>query len=312
MHVLILGYSQIGEELFRLLAQNCHFINREKTKITIVSLDGDIVEERILSKYKSIREIINLHIINHNPHHMTHSFIVQNEITDIDVIYICSGEDRFQASYSSRVSELFGNKISIIRPFYNSTVLSEAERINDTYSFNILNKISYIEYIVDELLDRKAVAVHNRWLKQAISDYIRKVEDCISGNRDIPELKPTLVPWPLVDEEIHDDNRSVVDYINIKLRSVGQLNNPDCYSNPENANINYDFLNDNLIVDQLAEMEHRRWMATKYLYGWEYGKPRDVSSKRHESMLNFDKLDPETQDYDRQQIKNMREIIELK
>jgi len=26
----------------------------------------------------------------------------------------------------------------------------------------------------------------------------------------------------------------------------------------------------------MAEMEHRRWMATKYLYGWDYGKTRDT------------------------------------
>lgn len=311
MQILILGHSPSGEELIKLLAQNCHYINRKMTKITFVCIDADIVEEKIISKHKHIREIIDLHSIRMNPLHLTHSLMVENGLTDIDVIYICSSEDRFQASYSSRMWELFGGRVPVIRPFYKSTVLSNHRIHNNVCSFNILNEISKTEYLIDELPDRKAVLVHNHWLRKAIKDYIIKTEDCIVNDKEIPLPKPTLLPWYLVDEEIRDDNRSVVDHINIKLRAVGRLGNPEHYSNPKDSDIDYSFLEDPIKVEQLAEMEHRRWMATKILCGWEYGEKRDVKAKKHESLIDFENLDDDTKNYDRGQIIDMKEIIEL-
>ncbi len=318
MHLLMMGYSQIGEELLKLFAQNCHFINRKKTKITLVCLDGDAVKERILSKYRNIGEIIDLQIIDHNPHHMTISFMESNNISDVDVIYICSGEDRFQASYSSRARELIDNNVPVIRPFYQSTVLNRTKTINNVYSFNILRIIAKLEYIVDETIDQKAIAVHNRWLKQEKDQYVKDVEEClnevqkgIAERKEVPEPKPTLIPWYMLDEEIREDNRSAVDHINIKLRSLGQLTDPDYFDYPGKSNVDYNFINDSKIVEQLAEMEHRRWMANKYLYGWEYGKQRDVKARKHESLIDFEKLDKLTRDIDLEQVKHIREIIEI-
>jgi hypothetical protein len=154
--------------------------------------------------------------------------------------------------------------------------------------------------------------VHNRWLKLAISGYIDSLEYCIDKDNDIPGPKPTMFPWHLLDEEIRDDNRSVVEHINVKLRSVGQLADPAAYANPDMSNIDYSFLNNNVIVEQLAEMEHRRWMATKYIYGWDYGKKRDKFLREHESLVDFNLLDADTKNYDLDQIRQIRDIVELK
>jgi hypothetical protein len=311
MNILMLGYSQIGEELLRLFAQNCHYLTRVKTRVTIVSLDGDLVEERIMSKYPNIRNTINLLIIKQNPHHMTCNVLDRNDASDVDVIYICSGEDRFQASYSSKARELFGCEIPIVRPFYQSTVLSEEEMTNNTWSLNILNKISNPDYIIDMKPDRKAIAIHNHWLGREIRSYLKEVGRCLENNEEIPVPKPTLEPWILLPGEVQDDNRSVVDHINIKLRSFGQLNEPRHYTDHKGANIDYSFLDDPQKVNQLAEMEHRRWMANKFLCGWEYGKKRDVKTKRHESLTNFEDLDSWIQEIDRLQIMDLKEIVDL-
>jgi hypothetical protein len=52
-------------------------------------------------------------------------------------------------------------------------------------------------------------------------------------------------------------------------------------------------------------------MANKYLYDWNYGKVRNTFMKEHESILPFEQLDEDTKNYDRQQIMDIREIIEL-
>ena len=318
LEILILGFSHIGEELLRLFVQNCHYLTREKTKITLACLDGEVIEERTLSKYPTLRQIIDFRCIKQNPHHLTRHLLEHNEISAVDVIYICSGEDRFQASYSSRAKELFGNHIPIVRPFYQTFVLSEKEADRNIWSFNVLAKISELEYIIDKKPDKKAMAIHNHWLRTEIDKYLEEVDKFLESydkflkeTPGIPVPKPTLEPWNLLPGEIRDDNRSVVDHINIKLRSFGQLTDPRHYGDPNESDINYSFLNDPVKLTQLAEMEHRRWMANKNLCGWEYGEKRDVKAKKHENMTDFEKLDKTVRDIDIRQIKELKEIIEL-
>lgn len=312
INILFLGFSKVGEELFKLCVQNCHYINRKNTKITIISVDADEVVKRVNSIYKNANHIIDFKTINENPHHLTGKLLIESGLVDVHVIYICSGEDRYQASYSSRAKELYGDNIPIIRPFYTNKTWNNTNPPKNLYSFNILSKVAILEDIIDECLDSKAIAVHHRWLKQAIPDYIGKLEESINNDKDIPEPKPTMFPWHLLDEEIRDDNRSVVEHINIKLRTMNQLPDPAFYANPEKVKIDYNFLNDKVLVEQLAEIEHRRWMATKYLYGWDYGRKRDSFLREHESLLPFEQLDEDTKNYDRRQIKEMREIVEVK
>jgi hypothetical protein len=311
MNILILGYSKIGEELLKLFVRNCQYINRKNTKITLISLDADAAKMRIDSLYRNIPDIIDFNAYNENPHHLTGKFLIHKGLTTVDAIYICSGDDRYQASYSSRARELFGEKVPLVRPFYRNEAWNKNERQRNLYSFNILSQVSILDDIIKEDIDHKAIAVHHRWLKMAIPDYIKKLEKCFAENKDMPEPKPTMLPWHLLDEETRDDNRSVVEFINVKLRTVKQFPDKATYANPKKANIDFSFLDDKEKVEQLAEMEHRRWMANKYLYDWNYGKVRNTFMKEHESILPFELLDEGTKDYDRQQIMDIREIIEL-
>jgi len=311
MNILMLGYSNIGEEILKSCIRNCHYINRKNTRITLITVDGDIILEKLRSKFRNISRIIDLDVINLNPHHITNKFMNENDLQDVDIVYICSPEDNYQASYSSKARELFGENMPIVRPFYKKHLLCNVENAGNTYSFNIFNKVANMKSIVDESLDRKAIAVHNQWIMQAIPLYIEEVEKCLSNNQSIPRPKTTLAPWHFVDEEIRDNNRSVIDHINVKLRSMGQLRDPDQYNHPELANIDYSFLQDDDKVEQLAEIEHRRWMATKYICGWINKEPRNDLEKRHDCLVDFDALKEGIKNIDRQQIRKMEQIIEL-
>jgi len=312
MEILLLGWSEIGEELLKLFIQNCHYVNLRHVKIRLICPDADMVTDKIRSRYKNTLQIIDFHLEKLNPHYLTSKLLVQFDLIHTDVIYICSNEDRYQVSYSAKARELFGEKVPIVRPFYKNIILHHQESLNNLYSFPILNKVSNPEYIVDKLLDRKAIAVHHRWVRKALADYVSAVESCLSKDEDIPQPKPTLMPWYLLDEEICEDNRSVVEHLSIKLRAVGQLNDISHFSHPEKAIVDYDFLKDDSVVERLAEIEHRRWMATKLLYGWEQGNTRNTLLKEHESLIDYDQLDEETKNFDRDQIREMKEIIELK
>jgi len=303
----------MGEELFKLCAQNCHYINRKNTVITILFQDADLARERILTKFKNIIRLIDVRFFKLNPHHITPGNLAENGLADVDVIYICSDLDRLQTSYSSRARVVVKRTVPIVRWFSKNNTTGTANKDTDNmYTIGILNSIATHDNIIDEALDRKAIAVHHLWLKRDISGYIENVEEKIREKQQIPEPKATMVPWQHLDEEIRDDNRSVIEHSLIKIRTVGQLTNPIHYQNPDNTLVDFSFLKNGSLVIQLAEMEHRRWMANKYLYAWEFNKDRNELKKEHNKMVDFDELDDSTQDYDIKQVEDLEEIWKLK
>jgi len=309
IHILILGYSQMGEELFKQCVQNCHYINRKNTRITLLNLDSDIAENKILTKHKNITKMIDLDFIKLNPHHLTPGSLVEHKLTGVDIIYICSDNDRYQASYSVKALELFGKQTPIIRWFTRDVMSGIARSTSgNLFTIEIMKEVATHENIIDEMLDHHAIATHHRWLKRAISDYINKVETSLTEKKEIPQPKATLLPWHLLDEETRDDNRSVVEHNFIKLRTVGQLTEPAHYRDPETSVVDFSFLNDDKVVEQLAEMEHRRWIANKYYYAWNYNPARNDSAKEHDNLIDFYKLDAGTRDYDIKQIGELKEV----
>jgi hypothetical protein len=130
-------------------------------------------------------------------------------------------------------------------------------------------------------------------------------------NKDIRKPKETQLPWNLLDEEIREDNRSVVEHNFIKLRTIGLLTSPEHCDDPYRDDVDFSFLKDDKLVEQLAEMEHRRWMANKFYYAWDLNPVRKDSKKRHNSLIDYEELDNGTKDYDIQQIMELPEVWEV-
>ena len=313
MHILILGYSLLGEEIFKIFARNCHYFNRKNTLITIITNDEGEASKEINLKYNEIFGLIDIQMLCLDPHHLTKNYIRENQLTKVDVIYVCSDVDSFQTSYAYKAKKVFGDKIPIIQPFYNESFIEKLSPTSDNvFPFQLLKTVLTQEIIMGEALDHKAMAVHNRWLKREISSFVAKVEENILSGTPIPAPKRTLVPWSWLDEDTRDDNRSVVAHMNVKLRAIGQQKNLPFFTQSDTTKIDYSFLSNKETVDILAQMEHRRWMANKILCGWEYSPIRNDYQKEHNNLVSYEQLDIETQEYDVKQILEMPEIVNLK
>lgn len=51
-------------------------------------------------------------------------------------------------------------------------------------------------------------------------------------------------------------------------------------------------------LDYLAQLEHGRWNVERLLMGWRYGFPKDVSQKRNPSLIDWESLSPDVQQWD--------------
>ena len=93
--------------------------------------------------------------------------------------------------------------------------------------------------------------------------------------------------WPAtyaeLPEEVRESNRGFVRHIPIKLARLGytmipRLENepPLKFSEPQ--------------MEELAEMEHERWMAEKIEFGWRYGPARDNFKKTHPALVPWRRM----------------------
>ena len=62
-------------------------------------------------------------------------------------------------------------------------------------------------------------------------------------------------------------------------------------------------------MEVLAQLEHRRWMADKYLAGYSYGKVRDEDHMLHPDLIPWDDLTEADREKDRNNVRQIPELL---
>lgn len=60
----------------------------------------------------------------------------------------------------------------------------------------------------------------------------------------------------------------------------------------------------------MAKMEHNRWNAERWLAGWRKG-PKDPGSKLNPNLIEWEKLDPKVQDWDRAFVRDIPKMVSV-
>lgn len=157
--------------------------------------------------------------------------------------------------------------------------------------FGMLETMCTLDTLLHERVDVFAKAIHQ--------DYY----DNLKAKGKADGAKPALWPWSELAEQYKDFNRRAADHIPIKLRAAGYRAEPLRTDRPR-----VKVLTDHL--ELLARMEHQRWSADLFLQNWTVG-PRDDAKRVHDNLVPWHRLDAETQDYDRSQVRAIPGALEL-
>ena len=125
-------------------------------------------------------------------------------------------------------------------------------------------------------------------LAQVIHEHYRDTTE--AQGRD-PALEPAGRPWAVLDESYRDASRYQADHLGAKLAAT------DCRTVPLAEAPAFAFAP--LEVERLAEIEHRRWAADRYLNGWIYAPVRDNSLRHHPQLVPYADLSEPMKDLDR-------------
>ena len=146
--------------------------------------------------------------------------------------------------------------------------------------------------IEDSAMETLARAFHGHYVSRRLAE-----------GQD-PSSNPSTVPWEELEESLRESNRDLARHIGVKLRFVG------CELVPARFGDTGGFEFTVAEVDGLAPAEHDRWTADMARNGWRYapGK-KDPVAKTSPYMVPWNKVPPEIQEYDREAIRDIPEVL---
>jgi hypothetical protein len=136
-----------------------------------------------------------------------------------------------------------------------------------------------------------ARAVHDDYLRRHQAENASSADD------------PSLLPWEDLPEDLRESNRDQAADIEAKLAAISY----EAVKNVEGADTVTEFGPDE--VEQLAYLEHNRWVRERIKSGWTLGPAKDVEAKRSPYLVPWEELTEEVRDLDRDTVKRIPQFL---
>ena len=116
--------------------------------------------------------------------------------------------------------------------------------------------------------------------------------------------RPNVRPWEELSVEFKLSNLNQARSYHEKLALV----QCEMVLKDENREAVLEFTEEEVLP--MAKQEHQRWMDEKIDDGWVYAPIRDDKKKRHDCLVEWDKLSKEVQNWDKEPVRNMIGILD--
>lgn len=311
VHIILFGFNQFAQSLVTQFGRTAHFLTDVKTQITVIDSEIDQKKETYLGRYQAINQLIDLELI-----HRKSDCLKQEDVAafknkaPVSVIYLCHEDNIVQALTLNRIREIWKNEVHVV--VCQSETMPVPDWVSERNNYHVLNPFtsacSY-KIIFEESLERLAEKFHNLYLRDERERFLGKCneyEQTKAKDKTVerPKPKAAMVEWGKLSEEYKQSNRSLADHLDVKLRAIGC---EACMIEDERPEAIYP--SGTNIINQLANMEHRRWNANHLLSGWQYGSERNDTLKIHDNLVPWEELSDEIKEYDIQTIINIPTIL---
>jgi hypothetical protein len=314
MHVLFIGFEALTRELILQLALTAHYLDFRKPRVTVLCREyrEDSVE-RFLYRFPHLRDVIEIDFVYEDP--LTISEEKWRSLQSAGVFsvgYVAMHSDVEAILSARRLNRL--RRLMELDPLNFVVCLNQqntlAEIIDDDFLpiatdkqalpdfepieyFETLDYTLSIDIVVNEELDLMARALHYAYLKAQTT------------RGEGAEANASVTPWSELPAHKKKANQHAAAHMDVKLRlcDLRSVN----FDSPAPEAI---FPSNNEILEKLAQLEHRRWMADKYLAGYSYGVTRDEDRMLHPDLVDWDALTEADKDKDRENILAMPALLQ--
>ncbi len=316
-HLLIMGDNLAAQYLILEAAQMYHFANLKRTRITVIADDVSVISTKIDSLYPFLSKTVDLRYESTNDF-FSYPFPVPCD--DIALCFVALDDDGKSVYYSRKLRQhLFAHgqtsKDSSVKSFNRYADFEKSIPPikvllpRNTALVNIFDDVAFemrslnIELLnMDDEVCNKRTIVDNRKEEDFIAKHIHYEWAKSQALKNKTQIGSMQKEWDKIKDSQKDSNRLPARHLYIKLRYV----KADLSDQTTGEELNFDTLEDD-IWDRIARMEHNRWNAEKHINGFvlidkatdkNLGTFLKQNLKCHWDLVDFDKLDVETQEYD--------------
>jgi hypothetical protein len=295
-HLLVVGLGKMGENVVLQAARGWradHAATRGPLPITIIDREAERKAGSLCARYPRLAEacsLVGLQMDVHSPEFQRGRFLFDaNGRCQITAAYVCLDNDSLGLDAAlTLLQQLRGQRTPIVVRMTHdaglATLLRGAERgagdFENLHAFGLLDRTCTPDLLLGGTHEIIAQAIHEEYVRYR------------TGLNQTTQIDPAMVPWQTLAEDLRESCRRQADHIGLKLKAIGcgiaPLTDWDAalleLTPPE--------------VEQLARMEHERWMAERLGEGWSHG-PRDLNRQANPYLVPWEQLPDEAKELNR-------------
>ncbi|HWB54822.1 MAG TPA: NAD-binding protein, partial [Tepidisphaeraceae bacterium] len=336
VHVVVLGMGRMGSALVARAAKMGHFANGKPIRISVVDREANKREKQFYFRYPILAEkkkdVWDLNFYQDE----IDSFEIRQWIEKWAIepnvllqVFVCLDNNTLSTEFGLRVRDFLKDhrncnisiRISSRESLY-PILQAEDEKSSDKEKQGWLRRVvaflmrkhkrtapkkdakTHVEsehrirlfgMIEDTCTNETFRNEYNENLARAIHN-----QHVVNALENQPERKgkPSLAPWDVLIDEFRESNRQQADHISIKMRAIGCR-----VVDAKDKSADAVFASEEIEV--LAELEHRRWNADRWLAGWRKGEPKSEERRISPYLVPWDQLSYDIQGYDRKNVQNI-------
>jgi len=305
VHLVILGFGRMGQTIALRAAQLGHFANGKPLRISVIDQQAEQRKQALLFRYPNFEKTcqIEFHAIDMESLPARQRVETWSEDTTAAVsIVICFDQDELAMEVALRMKDKL-EKLQIpmfVRMSSKSGFASvlqgdTASRPSYVHPFGMLEDCCTHDVLEDALNEELAKAIHENYRIEKTESLRRKKMN--------PDTDISTRIWIELDDGLKDSNLQQASHIDIKLHAIG-LERVMTEKDPRPPVERFGPEE----VELLAEMEHNRWNAERWLQGWTLG-PIDKPNKVTPYLVPWKQLENDIQEFDRQTVRKIPDFL---
>lgn len=302
VHLALVGIGHLQEQVLLYALRQAHFADGAAPRVTLVGEGARAALDAFAIGHPGAMDVGEIDCIE-MPHGEAEleSWLPRERLADVTAWIVCLDPMITALRYTLALRRALlagaGGNGPIFVAMHHGHRLArmleskagEPEVPDGIFPFAMLDEALSDDQILDERQDRLVRELHQA--------YLDAEEEASSGQRHPP---PGLREWSQLPEVFRRENRIPTDHIEAKLRATDRELSETGTTRPFSE----------AEVEQLAELESRRWIAARRSAGWRYGEKRNDLQKIHDALLPWEELPEPRREQNRSGIRTLLQTLE--
>jgi len=333
-HIVVIGFAFLGQALVREFLITSVSNNPHKMAVTIIDPNARKQAASFKARHPGIEEYVDFSFLAADltlKSPKTEEFLIQRCRTIPPcAIYVALNDGEHPLLTAVAIKDRAERENWFSVPiFVNSLDGSGLREVRQGVGLIGQPKQNASSYALTNLIDDLSLIPFGSWqdgmdgtaLKTPDFDAIPRLfhQTYLQTMSSTKNIKDISYDWDYLEEELRVANRRLAAHIRATLDAAGfDLNrwlengndglSHNCFMLPQGTHV-IDLDNEKEVED-LARLQHRRWMFDRLLNGWRYGSKRDNRARIHDCLKEYDELDENTKEHDRAMVRQIAKIIE--